>query len=102
MCLIRSYILRLKKLHISVDSGHHQILSFDSLNIIPYNSRHGVFDDDISTSKPSLQHSVSIFCVWVNHVIILKSSLTLYYRKQNHDGPVLGKALSDNTSLYYF
>ena len=33
-------------------SGHHQVLSFDSLKIILYNSRDDVFDGKISTSKP--------------------------------------------------
>ena len=33
-------------------SGHHQVLSFDWLKIILYNSRDGVFDRKISTSKP--------------------------------------------------
>ena len=37
--IIKCYILRLKKLHISAGSGHHQVLSFDSLKIILYNSR---------------------------------------------------------------
>ena len=71
MCLIRCYILRSKKLHVSAGSGHHQVLSFDSLKIIQYNSRSGV-SDEISTSKPLLQHSTSIMGVWVNHVMIHK------------------------------
>ena len=37
-----------------------------------------------------IQNSISILGVWVNHVIIFKS-ITLYYQKQNHECPVLGK-----------
>jgi len=47
-----------------------RFLSFDSLKSILYNSRGGVFDEEISTSKPLLEHSVSILGVWVNHVTI--------------------------------
>jgi len=65
-----------------------------SLKIILYNSRGGVFDGEISTSKPLLEHSTSILGVWVNHVTIHKNT-TLYYRNKNkkHEGPVLGKPL---------
>jgi len=63
-------------------SGHHQVLSFDSLKIILYNSRGGKFDEEISTSKPLLEHSTSIMSVWVNHVIIHKS-ITLNYQNKN-------------------
>ena len=45
-----------------------------------YTIRVVVFDE-ISTSKPSLEHSTSILGVWVNHVIIHKN-ITLYYQKQ--------------------
>ena len=65
MCLIRCYILRSKKLDVSAGTGHHQVLSFDSLKIILYNSRGGVFDEEISTSKHLLEHSTSILGVWV-------------------------------------
>jgi len=44
-----------------------RFLSFDSLKIILYNSHGGVFDEEISTSKPLLEHSTSILGVWVNH-----------------------------------
>ena len=47
---------QIKKLHVSAGSGHHQVLSFDSLKIILYNSRGGVFNKEISTSKPLLEH----------------------------------------------
>ena len=80
-------------MHVSTGSGHHQVLSFDSLKIIVYNSRGGVFDVEISTSKPLLE---SILGVWVNHVIIHKN-IILYYQNKNknkkHEGPVLGKKL---------
>jgi len=73
-----------------------RFLSFDSLKIILYNSRGGVFDEEISTSKPLLEHSTSILGVWVNHVMIHKN-ITLYYQNKNkskkHEGPVLGKPL---------
>ena len=59
----------IKKLHVSAGSGHHQVLSFDSLKIILYNSRGGVFDEEISTSKPLFEYNTSILGVWVNHVI---------------------------------
>ena len=36
MCLIRCYILTSKKLHASADSGHHKVLSFESIKIILY------------------------------------------------------------------
>ena len=62
----------MKILHVSADSGHRQVLSFDSLKIILFNSRSGVFDE-ISTSNPLLEHSTSILGVWVNHVIIHKN-----------------------------
>jgi len=42
----------IKKLYVSAGSGHHQVFSFESLKIILYNSRGGVFDEEISTSKP--------------------------------------------------
>ena len=61
---------QIKKLHVSAGSGHHKDLSFDSLRIILYNSRGAMFDEEISTSKPLLEHSTSILGVWVNHVII--------------------------------
>ena len=70
--------------------------SFDSLKIILYNSRGGVFDEEISTWKPLLEHSTSVLGVWVNNVIIHKN-ITLYYQNKNknkkHEGPVLGKQL---------
>ena len=72
----------IEKLHVSAGSGDHQVLSFDSLKIILYNSRGGVFDEEISTSKPLLEHSTSILGVWVNHVIIHKN-ITLYYQNKN-------------------
>ena len=67
--------------------------------IILYNSRGGVFDDEISTSKPLLGHSTSVLGVWVNHVIIHKS-ITLYCQNKNkkHEGPVLGKPLVVSSS----
>ena len=37
-----------------------RFLSFDSLKIILHNSRGGVFDEEISTSKPLLEHGTSI------------------------------------------
>ena len=39
--------------------------SFESIKIILYNSRGGVFDEEISTSKPLLEHSTSILGVCV-------------------------------------
>ena len=39
------------------------------LKIILYNSGGGVFDVEISPSKPLLEHSTSILGVWVNHVL---------------------------------
>ena len=66
----------------SAGSGHHHVLSFDSLKIILYTSRGGVFVEEISTSKPLLEHSTSIWGVEVNHVIIHKNYITLYYQKQ--------------------
>ena len=74
--------LEIKKLHVSAGSGHNQVLSFDSLKIILYNSRGGVFDEEISTSKHLLEHSTPILGVWVNHVIIHKN-ITLYYQNKN-------------------
>ena len=41
----------------------------------------GVFDEEISTSKPLLEHSTSILGVWVNNVIIHKN-ITLYYQNK--------------------
>ena len=38
-----------QKLYVLASSGHHQVLSFDSLKIILYNSRGGVFDEEIKT-----------------------------------------------------
>jgi len=38
---------------------------FDSLKIILYNSRGGLFDEEISTSKPLLERSTCILGVWV-------------------------------------
>ena len=58
-------ILLDQKLHVSAGSGHHQVLSFDALKIILHNSRGGVFDEEISTSKLLLGHSTSILDVWV-------------------------------------
>jgi len=54
----------------------------------------GVFDEEISTSKPLLEHSTSILGVWLNHVIIHKN-ITLYYQNKNkkYEGPVLRKPL---------
>ena len=43
-----------------------------------------MFDEEISTSKPLLEHSTSILGVWVNHVIIHKD-ITLYYQKQKQE-----------------
>jgi hypothetical protein len=55
-----------------------------------------VFDEEISTSKPLLEHRTSILGVWVNHVIIHKD-ITLCYRNKNknkkHEGTVMGKSL---------
>ena len=48
-----------------------RVLSFDSLKIIVYNLRGGVFDEEISTSKRLLQHTLG---VWVNHVMIYKNT----------------------------
>jgi len=62
--------------------------SFESIKIILYNSRDGVFDEEISTSKPLLEHSTSILGVWENHVILLKN-ITLYYQKQKHENGTL-------------
>ena len=70
VCVWLDVIFLDQKLHVSAGSGHHQVLAFDSLKIILYNSRGGVFDEDISTSKPLLEHSASILGVWVSHVII--------------------------------
>ena len=42
----------------------------------------GVFDEEISTSKPLLEHSTCILGVWVNHVMIHKN-ITLYYQNKN-------------------
>ena len=58
-----------------------RFFSFDSLKIILHNSRGGVFDEEISTSKPLLERSTSILGVWVNHVIIHKDT-TLYLEKK--------------------
>jgi len=55
--VLYSYI---KKLRVLAGSGHHHVLSFDSLKIILYSSCGGVFDEDISTSKPLLEHSTFI------------------------------------------
>ena len=38
-----------------------------------------MFDEEISTSEPLLEHSTSILGVWVNHVTIHKI-ITLYYQ----------------------
>jgi hypothetical protein len=53
-----------------------------------------MFDEEISTSKPLLEHSTSILGVWVNHVMKHKN-ITLYYQNKNkkHEGPTLGKLL---------
>ena len=48
-------------------------LSFDSLNIILYNSRGGVLDEEVSTSKLMLEHSTFLLGVWVKHVMIHKN-----------------------------
>ena len=48
-----------------------RVLSFDSLKITLYNLRGGVFDKEISTLKPLLEH---ILGVWVNHVMIHKNT----------------------------
>jgi len=37
-----------------------------------------VFDEEISTSKPLLEHSISILGVWVNHVITHKDKDALH------------------------
>ena len=50
-----------------------------------------MFDEEIPTSKPLLEHSTSILGVWVNHVMIHKN-ITLYYQKQKHEGPCPGEA----------
>ena len=96
MCLIRCYILRSKNYIFLPVLAIIRFLSFDSLKIILYNSRGGVFDEEISTSKHLLEHSTSTLVVWVNHVIIHKN-ITLYYQNKNknkkHEGPVLGKPL---------
>jgi len=83
VCLIDVIFLD-KKLYISAGSGHHQFLSFDSFKIILFNSRGGEFDEEISTSKPLLEHSTYILGVWLNHVII-QESITLYYQKQKQE-----------------
>jgi len=41
----------IKKLHASAGSVHHQVFLFELIKIILYNSRGGVFDGEISTSK---------------------------------------------------
>ena len=56
ICLIRCYVLRSKKLRVSAGTGHHQVLSYDSLKMILYNSCGGMFDEEISTSKPLLEN----------------------------------------------
>ena len=59
-----------------------------------------MFDEEISASKPLLEHGTSMLGVWVNHVIIHKN-ITLCYQKQNrkHWGPVLGKPLVVSSKL---
>ena len=79
MCLIGCYILRLKKLHVSAGSGHHQFLSFDSLKIILYNSRGGVFDEETSTSKTLLGHSTSILGVCVCMCVCMYVRMYFFY-----------------------
>ena len=61
VCVYLDVIFLDQKLHVPAGSGHHQVLSFDSLKIILYNSLGGVFDEEISTSKPLLEHSISMY-----------------------------------------
>jgi hypothetical protein len=42
---------------------------YHSTHLILSSLRGGVFDEEISTLKPLLEHSTSILGVWVNHVI---------------------------------
>jgi hypothetical protein len=55
-----------------------------------------VLYEEISTSKPLLEHSASILGVWVNHEIRHKK-ITLDYQNKNKNKkdacPVLGKPL---------
>ena len=62
-----------------------RFLSFGSLNIILYSSRGGVSNEEISTSKPLLEHSIAILGVWLNHVIIHKKYITIHYLKQKQE-----------------
>ena len=64
----------IKKLYVSAGSSYPQVLSFDSLKIILYNSHGGVFGEEILTSKALLAGSTYILGVWVNHVIIHKNT----------------------------
>ena len=74
----RSYILRPKNYIFRPLVATIRFFSFKSTKAILYNSRVGVFDEEISTSKHLLEHSTFILGVWVNHVIIHKS-IILYY-----------------------
>jgi len=47
-------------------------LSFDSLKIIFIQLCSGMFDAEISTSRPLFEYNISILNVWVNHVIMHK------------------------------
>ena len=76
------YIIRSKNYVFRPVVAIIRFLSLDSPKIILYNSRCGVFDEEISTSKPLLEHITSILGVCqLNHVIIHKS-INLYYQKQ--------------------
>jgi len=47
-------------------------LSFDTLKSIFIQLCGGVFDEEISTSRPLFVYNISILGVWVNHLINLK------------------------------
>ena len=67
----------------------------------------GVFDEEISTSRPLFEYNISILVVWVNHLINLKTQFIVsksqrikeIKNKENKTkrgepgGPVLGKPL---------
>ena len=61
-----------------------------------------MFDEEISTSKPLLEHSIPILGVWMNHVMIHKN-ITLCYQNKNknkkHESLVLGKPLVQGDSV---
>jgi len=73
-----------------------RFFSFESIKIILYNLRGGVFDEEISTSKPLLEHSTSILGVLVSHVIIQKRKTYITRTKtknKKQEGSVLGMPL---------